>query len=333
MGRPRKQPNPKGSIKPHPSFLEPTFSPSKYQKQENEKNGSLDKPFKCCSCGTRYKRQDGNFPFSQSVFFAGNNNFLPICKNCINNFTDQYTEKLHSQDEAIKRIALHWDMYVSDSLLQSSRKTGAKYSRVMGYVKNCNLTQNAGKTYDTYLSEQLGESIQSYEHFEELKKQGEISISNATVERWGLGFSDDDYKLLDEHYKMLKKYNPNCENNQEIFIKDLCYTKLQQMKALRNNDLDAFDKATKLYRDTFKQTGLRAVDEVDNSNEETFGVTLSVISQYTPEEYYKDKKLYKDFDGIGEYIKRFITRPLKNLQFGTKDRDEEFCVSGGSDEE
>jgi len=52
-----------------------------------------------------------------------------------------------------------------------------------------------------------------------------------------------------------------------------------------------------------------------------------MISKYTPEEYYKDKKLYKDFDGIGEYFKRFVLRPLKNLQLGTTDRDKEFFVS------
>ena len=52
-----------------------------------------------------------------------------------------------------------------------------------------------------------------------------------------------------------------------------------------------------------------------------------MISKYTPEEYYKDKTLYKDFDGIGDYFKRFVLRPLRNLQLGTTDRDKEFFVS------
>lgn len=81
-----------------------------------------------------------------------------------------------------------------------------------------------------------------------------------------------------------------------------------------------------MYRDTFKQAGLKTVQEIDNSAEETLGVTLATISQYTPEEYYRDKELYKDFDGLGDYIKRFILRPIKNLVLGTNERDKTYCV-------
>ena len=56
------------------------------------------------------------------------------------------------------------------------------------------------------------------------------------------------------------------------------------------------------------------------------------ISQYTPEEYYKDKKLYKDFDGIGSYFERFVRRPIINLQFNRNERDYEFCVKDEPDE-
>ena len=161
----------------------------------------------------------------------------------------------------------------------------------------------------------------------EQAKSEESTISASAVDRWGIGFTEADYKLLDDHYRLLKKFNPNCDNNQEIFVKDLCYTKLLQMKAMRGEGKsDDFDKYTRLYRDTFKQAGLKTIQETDNSSEETLGVTLATIAQYTPEEYYKDKKLYKDFDGLGEYIKRFITRPLRNLQHGTTDRDPEYCV-------
>ena len=65
------------------------------------------------------------------------------------------------------------------------------------------------------------------------------------------------------------------------------------------------------------------------------GVTLATIAQYTPEEYYKDKKLYKDFDGLGDYFDRFVKRPLKNLMTGSIERDSEYCVkekSGDADE-
>ena len=52
-------------------------------------------------------------------------------------------------------------------------------------------------------------------------------------------------------------------------------------------------------------------------------------------EYYKDKSLYKDFDGLGDYFERFVKRPLRNLMTGSTDRDFEYCVkekSGDIDE-
>ena len=38
------------------------------------------------------------------------------------------------------------------------------------------------------------------------------------------------------------------------------------------------------------------------------------------------KTLYKDFDGIGDYFKRYVLRPLRNLQLGTTERDKEFIA-------
>ena len=34
-----------------------------------------------------------------------------------------------------------------------------------------------------------------------------------------------------------------------------------------------------------------------------------------------------------DYIKRFLLRPLRNLQYGTTDRDTEFYVKDGDDDE
>ena len=56
----------------------------------------------------------------------------------------------------------------------------------------------------------------------EQAKSESSNISASAIDRWGIGFTEMDYKNLDEHYKMLKKNNPNVDNNQEIFIKSLC---------------------------------------------------------------------------------------------------------------
>lgn len=328
---PRKPTNEKGS--------KPTKNKSGITTNQVETELKVIKPiepvaedyYKCCTCGKKYTKQSGNFSYSQSPLYKGNNSFLPICNNCLENLVEQYTELLGSQNEAIKRVCLHWDIYFSDSILNSTKKIDVNRSRIKCYVKNCNLFQNAGKTFDTYLKEINEGIIQNVEQIDEMKADGQTGITKAMFERWGQ-VSTEDIIALEDHYKMLKKQNPNCDNNQEIFIKDLCYTKLLQLKSFKDGNSGDFEKYTKLYRDTFKQAGLKTVQEDDGSSEKPLGVNASIISQYTPEEFYKGKQLYKDFDGLGEYFERHILRPLINLEYNDNKRDPEYNV-GDNDED
>ena len=125
---------------------------------------------------------------------------------------------------------------------------------------------------------------------------------------------------------MLKKVNPNIDSNQEIFVKDLCNIHMLKIHALQNGDSKEYATLVEQYAKTFKQAGLRTVEEKDSSNDETFCMTLGFISDYTPEEFYQDRELYADWDKIGEYMERHILRPMINLETGSDVRDKEFFV-------
>ena len=133
--------------------------------------------YKCCTCGKKYTKQSGNFSYSQSPLYKGNNSFLPICNHCLENLVEQYTEILGSQNEAIKRICLHWDMYFNETILNSTKKIDANRSRIKNYVRNCNLNQNNGKTYDTYLQEMNKGIIQNVDQIDEMKAEGQTNIT------------------------------------------------------------------------------------------------------------------------------------------------------------
>ena len=288
----------------------------------------------CTACGKSFKKQDSNFCKSLSPLFAGNNGYVHICKKCTDklyyNLVDYFSK---NEEKAMDRMCQLFDWYYSDEIFAATRKISADRSRVCAYPAKINLPQYEakGKTYVDTIADRANNVIHSLDELDEMKADGQTGITKVMFERWGQ-VSTEDIIALEDHYKMLKKQNPNCDNNQEIFIKDLCYTKLLQLKSFKDGNSGDFEKYTKLYRDTFKQAGLKTIQETDASGEETLGVTLAVISQYTPEEYYKDKKLYKDFDGIGEYFSRFVLRPLKNLVLGTTERDKEYCVKDGEDD-
>lgn len=313
-----------------------TTTPSKNTAVQKIVHSSEEEPsfYKCPTCSTHYKKLDDNFPASQSELYAGWDYHLPICRKCMDALFQHYTGVYGSdEDAAIRRICEKFDIYYSVSLLNASRKITKNRSRIHTYISKANLNQYRGKTFDTTLDEERNNVISSLEEYDEKKSNGEINITRASIKRWGIGvFEPRDYAVLEEHYKMLKENNPNADNNQEIFIKSLCHLNLLMIKALKDKDLDGYTKANGEYSKTFTKAGLKTVEEKDDSNSTTFGVTLATISQYTPEEFYKDKALYKDYDHLGEYYERHVLRPLRNLETGSTDRDLEFFVPDNDDD-
>ena len=281
--------------------------------------------YRCDKCGKTYDRAD-NFYHSFSSMYD-NNGCMPICKECLASQYNKYLLTFHDIHKAIKRICMAYDLYYNEDLVDSCMKKSKATPPLGEYVRKLNIVQHRGKTFDNSIDE-------GFIFDPELEPPDTTDYTVSTIPesvkvRWGSGFSDNDYKILEEHYKLLKKANPDVDSNQEIFIMDLCTTKLLQTKAMQEKNTDNYTKLTETYRKTFAQAGLKTIADTMNSNEDSWGTWMATIGKYTPEEYYKDKDLYKNFGDIGEYIKRFLLRPLKNLQFGTTERDEEFFVDDG----
>ena len=293
--------------------------------------------FKCSACGRGFSKQNGYFQKSNDVLFQANGGYLPWCKECTDKYVNEMTALYSNNEElAMKDFCQRAGWNYDFNALVASRETYSGHrdrSRISHYAAKKNINCGGRKTYiDTIKYEQEerdGEIITSREQV----KSEEFNISASSVDRWGVGFTELDYKNLDEHYRMLKRNNPNADNNQEIFIKDLCNINMLKIHALQNGDSKEYATLVEQYAKTFKQAGLRTVEEKDNSNDECFGVTLATISQYTPEEFYKDKKLFEDYDELGEYYDRHICRPMRNLMFDEDVRDKEFFVNDNEDDE
>lgn len=284
--------------------------------------------YKCSCCGKGFGgQQKNNFQKSNSPLFQANDGFLPWCKEC----TDKYLISLTSfysnnEEHAIEHFCQQVDWVYDIEPLKCAKEISSDRSRISHYAAKKNLNVGNRKTYFDTLKYNYERKQDYIVTSREQAKSEESTITASAVDRWGVGFTEADYKNLDEHYRMLKKNNPNADNNQEIFIKSLCNLNMLMVKALKDGDSDKYVKLTDQYTKTFKQAGLRTVEEKDASNDETFCMTLGFISDFTPEEFYQDKSLYEDFDKIGEYIDRHITRPMINLETGSDVRDKEFFV-------
>lgn len=306
--------------------------------EETKKTFPGDKyKYKCLCCGAKFTSQNTNFNKTNDVLFQSNGGFLPWCRECEEKYVSQMTE-LYSGNEELairdfcQRAGWNYDL----NALVASREAYSGHRdrhRILHYSSKKNINCGGRKTFIDTLKYEYDNRVDDVITSKEQIKAEEKSVSASAIDRWGVGFSEMDYKNLDEHYRMLKKNNPNADNNQEIFIKTLCNLNMLSIRALQAGDSKEYTSLTEQYAKTFKQAGLRTIEEKDSSNDETFCMTLGFISDYTPEEFYKDKELYKDFDKIGEYIERHITRPMMNLENGTNIRDKEFFVPEDDDYE
>lgn len=286
---------------------------------------------KCCCCGetlsiTKYYKSYSNF-YSKGI--------LPICKDCFGRKFGEYARVFKSNKIAMQRMCMAFDIYFNETAFD---KCDTKDDAVVGkYFRNLNLGQHSEKSFDDSLKDGIfefsgerkkvnGVRVAYVDEYDNVQEETDVKINPKDIEQWGIGFEPSDYIVLNNHYKTLKKANTNTDDNQEIFIKDLCYAKMLQMKALRKNDIDNYNRLTDSYRKTFQQSGIKVVKESSSVEDVSFGVSIDTIERYTPAEFYKNQNLYKDFDGIGDYIRRFLLRPLRNLQFGTTDKDNEFYV-------
>ena len=290
--------------------------------------------YKCSCCGKGYNSLKNNFQKSNSPLYQANDGFLPWCKDC----TDKYMNILigfysGNEEHAIEHFCQQVDWVYDIEPLKCAREISSDRSRISHYAAKKNLNVGGRKTYFDSLKYNYEQKQDEVITSREQAKSEDSTITASAVDRWGVGFTQEDYKNLDEHWRMLKKANPNTDSNQEIFIKDLCNIHMLKIHALQNGDSKEYATLVEQYAKTFKQAGLRTIEEKDSSNDETFCMTLGFISDYTPEEFYKDKDLYKDWDNIGEYIDRHITRPLINLETGSDIRDKEYFVPEEDDYE
>lgn len=308
-----------------------TTTPSKNTQVQKIKHSKKEEPnfYKCPSCGENYTKLNTNFPASQSELYAGWDYYLPICRKCLDSLYNHYTEVYgNDEDAAIRRICEKYDIYYSVSLLNASRKITKSRSRIHTYVSRSNLTQYAGKTFDTTLDEERNDSV--IESVDDIEEIVEYKLTPKMIKFWGSGYDAKIYPTLQGYYDELLKL---CESKPDVrkqkMMKNLCLLEYQmQVNIQAGKDIGTLSNS---YKAMFEAAELKT-NEADTSND-AFGKWIMDIEKYSPAEYYKDKNKYHDFFGIIEYIERFMFRPLKNLVLGTKEKEEEYWIDDNQDME
>ena len=306
------------------------------------KSDAADGLFKCSCCGKAYKRQQGNFTTSLSPIYKGNDGFLTTCRNCVDALFKQYKEFYSDDDlKALEHICRLFDIYFDENVWTIARVQGTSQSRIGNYFKQLNLVRSRNKTleygnatYTDYLLRKWAEDIKNATSFEQIEAIDNPDLDTDSVKFWGLGWVEKDYANLNNFYNdWVTEYGDPPDKTTKELYKALCFMQVQMQAVTMSGDGN-LSTLIKQYRETLDAAGLKPSGKTDSEVRiDPIGVWVEQIENYTPADFYKNKKLYKDSDGIGGYFERFILRPFRNTFFGTNEKDKEFSLTNDESEE
>lgn len=275
------------------------------------------------------KKKDGsndmsNFYMATSNMFG--NGKLPICKDCMHDYV--YDEDGLPNKERFKDILRICDYVFIESIWEKSFNT--KGDTIGIYFKNAYLNNKESTWKDSD-----GVNVYTDVELRIKEKPTKTNYNDSELARiWGKAFSTDELHWLEEDYKDWDLRADCSEFTVQKLVRRICIKELQIRKVEeKGNSVDKLEESLLKLMNSSNLTPktLKGINE--NDSQRILGIWIKDIEKYKPAEYFKDKSIYKDFDGIMEYFNRFVLRPLRNLVAGTRDFDGEYSIEKVSDSE
>jgi hypothetical protein len=266
--------------------------------------------YTCLYCGKEYV--DTNFYNSNSEFYSSIEK-IPYCKQCIEGFYqfyfDKYTNEgcLTPERKAVKRLCMAFDIYYREDVFNSSlnkiKEGNINISPMGQYMKVIQLFQyNRNKeTYEnTITKEEERELIANIP----IEISDDFKADEATIEFFGTGFTDSDYKFLKREYEDWTARHECKTKTQEEIFKDICFNRLQNLKALqKGEETKDITAAFQKMLDSGKLQPKQNSGDTTADNQ-TFGTLIDKWENTRPLPEI-DEEL-KDVDKIGYYIDTFF---------------------------
>lgn len=264
--------------------------------------------YTCFYCGNEYV--DTNFYKSYSDFYS-NIGKVPYCKQCIEKFYQQYFDKYTNEGcttperKAVQRLCMILDIYYSDNVYNSAmddrKKRNLNISPMGAYMKMVQLQQHQNKSYEHTIAEAEQENFVMSSIADISDK---ITVDENTVNFFGSGFTNDDYIFLKREYEdWTARHECNTKAQEEVF-KDICFNRLQNLKALRvGEDTKDITASFQKMLDAGKLQPKQNAGDTTADNQ-TFGTLIDKWENERPLPEI-DEEL-KDVDKIGFYIDTFF---------------------------
>lgn len=138
---------------------------------------------------------------------------------------------------------------------------------------------------------------------------------------WGPDLPFEDYEFLESELARYEETHSSDTATEKSLLRQICFSELDLRKARMNGGTPTAKQVETLQ--TLMKTA--SVDPSKASlantvkNKSLVSSLISIMEENEPADYYEDKKLFKDFDGLDPYFKRNMTRPTKNFIMQSRD--------------
>jgi hypothetical protein len=269
--------------------------------------------------------------------FLDSNGKMSICKDCCNDIYAKVYENEKDINRAVYRTCRILNVAYSEEAIRavqiqisSLAERGAEivsfftlYKGKLGNVQRTSLTERKAtdltfvETSLPVVENDLAQSDMTDESQEYLKKY------------WGSNFTFEDYEFLEFELSEWKKTHKCDTKAEETLLKEICHKSLEIKKArVEGKGTAALVKELQDLMKTASVDPAKTAIAGSGRSQDTFSAFIKTIEENEPADYYKDKKLFKDFDNIDFYFKKYVKRPILNFLGSTKDfnveTDEDF---------
>lgn len=271
--------------------------------------------YKCFYCGREYV--ETNYYKSNSNFYS-NIGKVPFCKQCIGKFYEYYCDKytnegcLTPEKNAVKRLCMIFDIYFNEKAyndaVNDAKRRKKNITPLGAYINMIQLQQHQGKTFDNTISE---EEIEDFSTSISDSVSGSTDVDEKTMNFFGAGFVNEDYEFLKREYEDWTARHECKTKAQEEVFKDICFNRLQNLKALRKGE-DTKDITASFQKmlDSGKLQPKQNSGDTTADNQ-TFGTLIDKFENERPLPEI-DEEL-KDVDKIALYVDIFFRGHLSKM--------------------
>jgi hypothetical protein len=299
--------------------------PRSRKKEINIATTKTGEKISSCYCRKCMQEKNPKDFFNATDTYLDSNGKFSICKDCINEIYNKVYAVEKSIPKTLYKICKILNVFYSDSVVDMAVSHGNKFAErdlspsIFGlYISKLMTFGKENGIIEFTFSENVNVNIQNPEDgMDDDDKDKEEMIQN-----WGENLSYEDYAFLEREFDGWTKTHKCGTWAEQSLLRELCHLELVIRKTrLKGDSTGNLVKQKQELMKTASVDPAKASLANSGQSQDTFSAFIKTIEVNEPAELYKleEKQLFKDFDDIDFYFKKYVTRPLSNFCGLTRD--------------